>query len=74
MTLEMDAMIVSLLKELIPCLASNPDDRTKPVMDKKAKLAETLILAVFPGPTADVNIVSSPEGVSGATIDFNWMR
>lgn len=44
------------------------------INDLKLKLAETLVLAVFPGPTADVDVISAPSGVPGATIDFNSKR
>ena len=46
----------------------------KDVEEPRAKLAEMVALAFWPGPTADVDIISTPDGVPGQTIRFNYTR
>lgn len=74
MTQEMDKKMIPLIINIIKNVKKKRDpDAKKIVHAAKQELAERLILAFWPGPTADVHVVSNPVGTS-SNIPFNTMR
>lgn len=73
LTEEMDTIIVQLLKDIIWNLEDDTNAGKKFLGKCKTKLAENLMLAFFPGPTADVLVIAGPDDGCGQ-IDFNSMR
>lgn len=78
-TLEFHGIVTELLMEMLKIWAEDllkpdpkkPNPKLNPL---KQRVAETLLTGFFPGPTADVQVMSSPDGISGANIDFNSRR
>lgn len=76
MTKEMDAKIVTILEEFIWALGDTTNQGKSLLAKLKVKLAEALVLAVWPGPSADFIVIAGPDGKFGE-IDFNserWVR
>lgn len=74
MTQEMDEKMKPLIRTIIKNIKKKDAKSKKIVHAAKTELAERLILAFHPGPTADVHVVSNPVGFCGANIDFNKKR
>lgn len=69
----MDRKITPLIEAIIKNAMKMDTAAKKIVHESKLELAERLILGLWPGPTADVHVVSNPEGTS-SNIKFNTMR
>lgn len=73
MTKHMDGKIVNLLEKFIWALGDQTNQGKIRLTKLKGQLAEALVLALWPGPTADFIVISGPDDKFGE-IDFNSMR
>lgn len=64
---DIDQRIAKLLEGIVP----KPKQASKTC---KGELGELLFLSLWPGPTADVNVISDPNGSTGLPCTFNRAR
>lgn len=64
---DIDKRITQLLEVIVP----NPKETSKKT---RGELGELLFLSLWPGPTADVNVISDPNGSTGVACKFNKAR
>lgn len=73
LTKDMDSKIVQLLEEFIWTLGDTTSEGKSLLAKLKIKLAETLVLAFWPGPLADFIVIAGPDKKFG-DIHFNSKR
>lgn len=64
---------MQLLEELIWNLGDSTNAGQRLLARVRVQLAEMLVLAFWPGPTADVLVIAGPDDMP-AEINFNFMR
>lgn len=64
---------MQLLEELIWNLGDDTNAGKTLLSKVRVQLAELLMLAFWPGPTADVLVIAGPDDMP-AEINFNFMR
>ena len=65
---DIDKRITQLLEVIVPNRKEMTSKKTR------AELGELLVSSLWPGPTADVNVISDPNGSTGFACKFNKAR
>jgi hypothetical protein len=73
-TKSMDDAILPLIEKVIQLWKATKKEKETVLRETKMELAERLLLTFWPGPSADVNVISNPLGTTEAKCEFNQIR